>query len=271
MGQAICITWADPMPKTRLDTLLTERGLVPSRTAAATAIRAGEVRIGRGGEKALKPGQMVADDIRVELEGGPRYVSRGGLKLEAALDELAIDPGGRDCLDVGASTGGFTDCLLQRGAARVAAVDVGRGQLDWSLRNDERVTVMEGINARELDPAELPFRPSLAVVDVSFISLAKVLGPVGDAMTEDGEVLAMVKPQFELGRGRVGKGGVVRAVEDRREAVGNVIAAAGALGLGARGIAAAGVPGPKGNQEYFVRFGTGEGTLGASAIEEAVR
>jgi 23S rRNA (cytidine1920-2'-O)/16S rRNA (cytidine1409-2'-O)-methyltransferase len=259
------------MPKTRLDTLLTERGLVPSRTAAASAIRAGEVRIGRGGEKALKPSQMVADDIRVELEGGPRYVSRGGLKLEAALDELAIDPRGRDCLDVGASTGGFTDCLLQRGAARVAAVDVGRGQLDWSLRNDERVTVMEGLNARELDPAELPFRPSLAVVDVSFISLAKVLGPVGGAMTEDGEVLAMVKPQFELGRGRVGKGGVVRDPADRREAVGNVIAAAAALGLGARGVAAAGVPGPKGNQEYFVRFGRGAGTLGADAVEEAVR
>ena len=259
------------MSKTRLDTLLTERGLVPSRTAAATAIRAGEVRIGRGGEKALKPSQMVADDIRVELEGGRRYVSRGGLKLEAALDGFAIDPGGRDCLDVGASTGGFTDCLLQRGAARVAAVDVGRGQLDWSLRNDERVTVMEGLNARELDPAELPFRPSLAVVDVSFISLAKVLGPVGDAMAEDGEVLAMVKPQFELGRGRVGKGGVVRDVGDRREAVGNVIAAAAALGLGARGIAAAGVSGPKGNQEYFVRFGRGEGTLDASAIGEAVR
>ena len=271
MGQAICITWADPMPKTRLDTLLTERGLVPSRTAAATAIRAGEVRIGRGGEKALKPGQMVADDIRVELEGGPRYVSRGGLKLEAALDELAIDPGGRDCLDVGASTGGFTDCLLQRGAARVAAVDVGRGQLDWSLRNDERVTVMEGLNARELDPAELPFRPSLAVVDVSFISLAKVLRPVGDEMAEDGGVLAMVKQQFELGRGRVGKGGVVRDTGDRREAVANVIAAAAKRGLGAGSIAAAGVPGPKGNQEYFVRFGTGEGTLGASAIEEAVR
>ena len=259
------------MSKTRLDTLLTERGLVPSRTAAATAIRAGEVRIGRGGEKALKPSQMVADDIRVELEGGRHYVSRGGLKLEAALDGFAIDPGGRDCLDVGASTGGFTDCLLQRGAARVAAVDVGRGQLDWSLRNDERVTVMEGLNARELDPAELPFRPSLAVVDVSFISLAKVLGPVGDAMAEDGEVLAMVKPQFELGRGRVGKGGVVRDVGDRREAVGNVIAAAAALGLGARVIAAAGVPGPKGNQEYFVRFGRGEGTLDASAIGEAVR
>ncbi len=259
------------MPKTRLDNLLTERGLMPSRTAAASAIRAGEVRIGRGGEKALKPGQMVADDIRVELEGGRRYVSRGGLKLEAALDRLGIDPGGRDCLDVGASTGGFTDCLLQRGAARVVAVDVGGGQLDWSLRNDDRVTVMEGLNARNLEPGDLPFRPSLAVIDVSFISLAKIIGPVRDAIADDGEVLAMVKPQFELGRGRVGKGGVVRSAEERREAVGNVIAAAAALGLGASGIAAAGVPGPKGNQEYFVRFARDGGSLDPRGIEEAVR
>jgi 23S rRNA (cytidine1920-2'-O)/16S rRNA (cytidine1409-2'-O)-methyltransferase len=255
------------MAKTRLDTLLTERGLMPSRTAAASAIRAGQVRIGRGGEKALKPGQMVAEDIRVEVSGGRRYVSRGGLKLEAALERLGVDPAGRDCLDVGASTGGFTDCLLQRGAARVVAVDVGRGQLDWSLRGDERVIAMEGVNVRALDPAELPFRPSLAVIDVSFISLAKVLGPVAAAIADDGEVLAMVKPQFELGRGRVGKGGVVRSAEDRREAVENVIAAAAELGLGARGIAAAGVPGPKGNQEYFLWLAPGEAAAG---IEGAV-
>ncbi|MCB0875626.1 MAG: TlyA family RNA methyltransferase [Solirubrobacterales bacterium] len=260
------------MAKTRLDMLLTERGLMPSRTAAAGAIRAGQVRIGRGGEKALKPGQMVAEDVSVEVEGGRRYVSRGGLKLEAALAELGVDPSGRDCLDVGSSTGGFTDCLLQRGASRVVALDVGRGQLDWSLRNDERVTVMEGVNARALDPAELPFRPSLAVVDVSFISLAKVLGPVAAAIADDGEVLAMVKPQFELGRGRVGKGGVVRSVDDRREAVQGVIAAAADLGLAAKGIAAAGVPGPKGNREYFVRLapGAGSGAGIRSAIEEVV-
>jgi len=240
----------------RLDTLLTERGLAPSRTAAATSIRAGQVRIGRGGERALKPGQMVADDVRVELEEGRRYVSRGGLKLEAALDGLAIDVAGRDCLDVGASTGGFTDCLLQRGAARVIALDVGRGQFDWTLRNDERVSVIEGRNARDLEPGELPFRATLAVLDVSFISLTKVLGPVRAAIADDGEVLAMVKPQFELGKGRVGKGGVVRSGEDRREAVRNVVAAAAGLdaGLGLSGVAAAGVPGPKGNQEFFVRL-----------------
>jgi 23S rRNA (cytidine1920-2'-O)/16S rRNA (cytidine1409-2'-O)-methyltransferase len=260
------------MIRSRLDTLIAERGLLPSRTAAATAIRAGQVRIGRGGEKALKPGQMVADDIRVEIEGGRRYASRGGLKLEAALAELGVDPGGRDCLDVGASTGGFTDCLLQRGAARVIALDVGRGQLDWALRNDERVTGLEGVNARALGPADLPFRPSLVVVDVSFISLAKVLGPIRAAIADDGEVLAMVKPQFELGRGRVGKGGVVRSGGERREAVRSVIAAAAELGLAATGVAAAGVPGPKGNQEYFVRFAPGadHGDVDAE-IERVVR
>jgi len=257
------------MSKSRLDNLLTERGLAPSRTAAAGAIRAGQVRIGRGGEKALKPGQMVDVEVRIEVEGGRRFVSRGGLKLEAALDELGVDPKGRDCLDVGASTGGFTDCLLQRGATRVIALDVGRGQLDWSLRTDERVTVMEGSNARNLDPGALPFRPSLAVVDVSFISLTKILGPVRDAIADDGDVLAMVKPQFELGRGRVGKGGVVRSVEDRREAVANVIAAAAGLGLGATGVATAGVPGPKGNREYFVRFAPGAGGADMRAAIEA--
>jgi 23S rRNA (cytidine1920-2'-O)/16S rRNA (cytidine1409-2'-O)-methyltransferase len=256
---------ADPMAKTRLDTLLTERGLAPSRTAAASAIRAGEVRIGRGGEKALKPGQMVAEDIRVEIEGGRRYVSRGGLKLEAALAAFAIDPSGWSCLDVGASTGGFTDCLLQAGAERVIALDVGSGQLDWGLRNDERVTVLEGMNAREIEPDSLPYAAELAVVDVSFISLAKVLGPVRAAIADHGEVLAMVKPQFELGRGRVGKGGVVREPSDRREAVASVVAAAAELGFGLHGVAAAGVPGPKGNQEYFVRLAPGPAALGDEA------
>jgi 23S rRNA (cytidine1920-2'-O)/16S rRNA (cytidine1409-2'-O)-methyltransferase len=255
----------------RLDTLLAERGLAPSRTAAATTIRAGMVRIGRGGERAAKPGQLVAEDTRIEIEEGRRYVSRGGLKLEAALDALGVDPAGLDCLDVGASTGGFTDCLLQRGAARVAAVDVGRGQLDWSLREDERVTVLEGVNARELEPSMLPFVAGLAVIDVSFISVAKVLGPVRDCLSEDATILAMVKPQFELGRGRVGKGGVVRSTEDRREAVALAVAAAGELGLGLDDIAPAGVPGPKGNREIFIQLSRGEGiALPDAAIEEAV-
>lgn len=251
--------YLDRMPRQRLDTLLAERGLAPSRSAAATSIRAGKVRIGRGGERAAKPSQLVAADARVEIEAGPRYVSRGGLKLEAALDSLEVPIQGRLCIDVGASTGGFTDCLLQRGADRVVALDVGRGQLAWSLREDERVDVFEGVNARALECDQLPFRPDLAVIDVSFISLAKVLGPVARCLTADGEALAMVKPQFELGRGRVGKGGVVRSVEDRREAVAGVVAAAAELNLGLRGVAPAGVPGPKGNREVFIRLGPGDG------------
>jgi len=255
----------------RLDTLLAERGLAPSRTAAATTIRAGMVRIGRGGERAAKPGQLVAEDTRIEVEEGRRFVSRGGLKLEAALDSLGVDPAGLDCLDVGASTGGFTDCLLQRGAARVAAVDVGRGQLDWSLREDERVTVIEGLNARELEPEILPFAAGLAVIDVSFISVAKVLAPVLACLTEDATILAMVKPQFELGRGRVGKGGVVRSTEDRREAVAMVVAAARELGLALQGVAPAGIPGPKGNREIFIQLGRAEGLDDPdAAIAEAV-
>lgn len=260
-----------PMSRQRLDTLLTERGLAPSRTAAATSIRAGAVRIGRGGERASKPSQLVADDTRIELDEGRRYVSRGGLKLEAALDVLGVEVEGRSCMDVGASTGGFTDCLLQRRAARVICVDVGRGQLDWSLREDERVEVLEGLNARDLDPAALKFRPGLAAIDVSFISLGKILGPVASCLATGGEILAMVKPQFELGRGRVGKGGVVRSTEDRREAVELVAAAASDLELALLGVAPAGVPGPKGNREVFIRLGGGPGVSDpVAAIAEAV-
>jgi 23S rRNA (cytidine1920-2'-O)/16S rRNA (cytidine1409-2'-O)-methyltransferase len=262
------------MARLRLDNLMAERGLVSSRTAAATSIRAGLVRVGRGGERASKPSQLVADDIAIEMDEGRRFASRGGLKLETALAELVVDVTGLDCLDVGASTGGFTDCLLQHGAARVIALDVGSGQLDWGLRNDERVIVLEGVNARHLEADRLPFAADLAVIDVSFISIAKILEPVTAAIADDGEVLAMVKPQFELGKGRVGKGGVVRSSEERREAVANVVAAAAQLGLGMRGVAPAGVPGPKGNQEFFVRLGPGH--LGGVAepqalIDEVVR
>ena len=247
------------MARQRLDSLMTERGLAPSRTAAATSIRAGLVRVGRGGERASKPSQLVAADVAIELEEGRRFVSRGGEKLDSALDALGVEAGDRDCLDVGASTGGFTDCLLQRGASRVIALDVGSGQLDWGMRNDDRVTVLEGFNARHLTAGEMPFEPELAVIDVSFIATAKVLGPVSSVIADDGEVLAMVKPQFELGKGRVGKGGVVRSSADRREAVAAVIAAAGELGLGTRGIAPAGLPGPKGNQEFFLHLAPGPG------------
>jgi 23S rRNA (cytidine1920-2'-O)/16S rRNA (cytidine1409-2'-O)-methyltransferase len=242
--------------KARIDAVLANRGLFPSRSAAAGAVRAGEVRIGRDGPVALRPSQLVEPDADFILDEGPRYVSRGGVKLENALEALGIEVHDRDCLDVGASTGGFSDCLLQRGAARVAAVDVAYGQLDVRLRQDPRVHVIERLNARELRPADLPFAPSLATVDVSFISLTKVLPAVADCLAPGGEVLAMVKPQFELGRDRVGRG-VVRDAGDRREAILAVARAAEEIGLPVRGFASSGLPGPKGNRETFVWCGAG--------------
>jgi 23S rRNA (cytidine1920-2'-O)/16S rRNA (cytidine1409-2'-O)-methyltransferase len=242
------------MGKSRIDAVLADRGLFPSRSAAAGAVRAGEVRIGRDGPVALRPSQLVEPDASLVVAKGPRYVSRGGTKLENALEALGIDVAGRDCLDVGASTGGFTDCLLQRGAPRVAAVDVAYGQLDVRLRQDPRVHVIERLNARALESADLPFAPSLATVDVSFISLTKILPAVARCLEPGGEILAMVKPQFELGRERVGKG-VVRDAADRREAIHAVALAARELGLPIRGFAASGLPGPKGNRETFVWLG----------------
>ncbi|HEX8050110.1 MAG TPA: TlyA family RNA methyltransferase [Solirubrobacterales bacterium] len=242
------------MKKSRIDAVLADRGLFPSRSAAAGAVRAGEVRVGRDGPVALRPSQLVEPDADLILDEGPRYVSRGGVKLENALDALGIDVAGRDCLDVGASTGGFTDCLLQRGAARVIAADVAYGQLDVRLRNDPRVHVIERLNARALAPADLPFVPSLASIDVSFISLTKVLPAATYCLEPGGEILAMVKPQFELGKDRVGRG-VVRDAADRREAILEVVAAARKLGLPVRGFASSGLPGPKGNRETFVWCG----------------
>ncbi len=239
------------MKRTRIDAALAERGLFPSRNAAAGAIRAGEVRIGVDGPVALRPSQLVEPETELIVDAGPRFVSRGGVKLENALDALAIDVAGRECLDVGASTGGFSDCLLQRGAARVAAVDVAYGQIAQSLRDDPRVTVIERLNARELTPADLPFAAGLAVIDVSFISLAKVMPAVASCLSPEGDLLAMVKPQFELGRERVGRG-VVRDAGDRREAVLGVAEAAVQCGFSIRGFAPSGLPGPKGNLETFV-------------------
>lgn len=242
------------MKKARIDAVLAERGLFPSRTAAAGAVRAGAVRVGQDGPVALRPSQLVEPEASLIVAEGPRFVSRGGIKLENALDALGIEVSGRDCLDVGASTGGFSDCMLQRGAARVVAVDVAYGQIDVSLREDPRVTVIERLNAREMVPADLPFVPDLATVDVSFISLAKVLPAVANCLAPSGEVLAMVKPQFELGRARVGRG-VVHDLDDRREAILGVARAAREIGLPIRGFASSGLPGPKGNRETFVWCG----------------
>src|SRR3954454_9960148 len=245
------------MKKSRIDAVLAERGLFPSRTAAAGAVRAGEVRVGQDGPVALRPSQLVEPDADLIVDAGPRYVSRGGIKLENALEALGVDVAERDFLDVGASTGGFSDCLLQRGAKRVVAADVAYGQLDVRLREDPRVYVIERLNARALEPGDLPFVPSLATIDVSFISLTKVLPAVARCLGPAGETLAMVKPQFELGKSRVGRG-VVRDPGDRREAILEVTAAARELGLPVRGFASSGLPGPKGNRETFIWCG-GEG------------
>jgi 23S rRNA (cytidine1920-2'-O)/16S rRNA (cytidine1409-2'-O)-methyltransferase len=240
------------MARVRLDTLLAERGLFASRSRAAASVMAGEVRLGGGGRRADKPGQLVPEDVEVLVDAAPRYVSRGGTKLANALDALGVAVAGRRALDVGASTGGFTDCLLQRGAAHVVALDVAYGELDWRLRTDERVTVLERTNARALDPAALPYRPSLVVADVSFISLTKVLPPVLAAAAEAFDALVMVKPQFEAGRDRVGKGGVVRDPAERRAALERVARAGQAAGAQVAGLAPSGLPGPKGNRETFL-------------------
>jgi 23S rRNA (cytidine1920-2'-O)/16S rRNA (cytidine1409-2'-O)-methyltransferase len=254
--------------KARIDAVLAERGLFPSRSAAAGAVRAGEVRVGVDGPVALRPSQLVEPETDFVLDSGPGYVSRGGIKLENALEALGIDPAGRDCLDVGASTGGFSDCLLQRGAPRVAAVDVAYGQIDLRLREDPRVNVIERLNARAMEPGDLPFAASLATVDVSFISLAKVLPAVVRCLAPGGEILAMVKPQFELGRERVGRG-VVRDGGDRREAILAVAESARGLGLPVRGFASSGLPGPKGNRETFIWCG-GEGEEEIDDLEAAI-
>jgi 23S rRNA (cytidine1920-2'-O)/16S rRNA (cytidine1409-2'-O)-methyltransferase len=238
--------------KVRLDALLAQRGLFDTRSRAAASVLAGEVMLGVERRRAAKPGQMVDDAVIVALDERPQFVSRGGRKLANALDALGLDPTGRHALDVGASTGGFTDCLLQRGAAHVVAVDVAYGELAWTLRTDERVTVLERVNARALEPEQLPWAPDLIVADLSFISLAKVLPAVLACAAPRFDALVMVKPQFEVGRQRVGKGGVVRDPALRREALVAVAEAAQGLGTTVLGFASSGLPGPKGNQETFL-------------------
>jgi 23S rRNA (cytidine1920-2'-O)/16S rRNA (cytidine1409-2'-O)-methyltransferase len=219
--------------KLRLDTLLTQRGLFESRSRAAASVLAGEVTLGADRRRASKPGQLVAEEVEVEVAQRPRFVSRGGVKLANALAATGIDVAGRRCLDVGASTGGFSDCLLQEGATAVTAVDVAYGELAWSVRNDERVTVIERTNARTLTPESLPYAPDLIVIDVSFISLTRILPPVLACAAPRFDALALIKPQFEVGRDRIG-------------------GAALALGTSVLRFASSGLPGPKGNRETFV-------------------
>jgi len=239
------------MEKVRLDTLLAQRGLFTSRARAAASVMAGEVRFADGA-RAAKPGQLVREDIALALDERPRYVSRGGVKLANALDTLALDVSGRRALDVGASTGGFTDCLLQRGVRRVIALDVGYGQLAQKLRDDSRVIVLERVNAREL--SELPFAPELVVCDVSFISLRLVLPPTLALAAPGWQALAMVKPQFEAGKEEVGRGGVIRDPEIRRRVVLGIAQASLDWHARVAGVVDSGLPGPKGNREIFIQL-----------------
>jgi len=238
------------MARARIDRLLVDRGLVEGREQAARHIMAGEVLV--GGKRVDKAGALVASDAAVELQGRAPYVSRGGEKLIHALETFQVKVAGRVCLDVGASTGGFTDCLLQRGAARVYAVDVGTAQLDAKLRKDPRVVVMEQTNARALDPRIFGDQPTLAVIDVSFISLEKILPAVFGVLAPRGEVLALVKPQFEVGREAVGKGGVVRDSALHRAAVARLARFAVLRGWHVLGVTASPLRGPKGNREFFL-------------------
>ena len=232
---------------------MSERGLVPSRARAQALILAGKVRL--NGEVESKAGTQVDPEAMIEIiEPDHPWVSRGALKLVAALDEFEISPEGIDCLDVGASTGGFTDVLLARGARRVIALDVGRGQLDWRLRNDSRVVVLEGVNARHLDAETLPFTAALATVDVSFISLRLVVPSLLPHLAAEALLVCLVKPQFEAGRDQVGKGGIVRDEAVRRETVDNTVRSLQGLGLELIGLVESPIRGQKGNLEELAGF-----------------
>jgi 23S rRNA (cytidine1920-2'-O)/16S rRNA (cytidine1409-2'-O)-methyltransferase len=235
--------------KQRLDRLLVERGLAESREKAQALIMAGDVLV--EGQKAVKPGHSVDDSSKIEVTGKAPYVSRGGLKLAAALEDFAIDVTGKVVMDVGASTGGFTDCLLQRGAARVHAVDVGTGQLDWKIRTNPRVVVHDGINARHLRPEDIGEPVDLITCDVSFISVTLILPAVAPILRPEGAMVILVKPQFEVGKGQVGKGGIVRSPELHREACARVETAVKSMGFETR-LMESPITGAEGNKEFLL-------------------
>jgi 23S rRNA (cytidine1920-2'-O)/16S rRNA (cytidine1409-2'-O)-methyltransferase len=236
----------------RLDLLLVELRLVASREEGRRKILAGEVLV--NDQTAVKAGSLIDPEAQIRVKTASPYVSRGGFKLEKALREFAIDAGGKTALDVGASTGGFTDCLLARGAVKVFSIDVGYGQLDWKLRNDARVVVLEKTNIRHLEAAALPFRVDLATVDVSFISLKVVLPKVKEFLAADGEAVALIKPQFEVGKGKVGKGGVVRSADEHERVIEEIRDAAIRIGYLVRGVTESPLLGPAGNREFFIHL-----------------
>lgn len=241
--------------KARLDIILVQRGFFSTRSQAAAAVLAGEVSV--NGQPATKAGTLVGEDIRIEVREEPRFVSRGGLKLETAFEQFDIDVTGDAVLDAGASTGGFTDCLLQHGARKVITVDVGYGQLDWKLRNDPRVEVNERTNIRGITPELLSELPVFATFDLSFISLKKVLPPVIKCLKPDFELVALIKPQFEAGRGRVGSGGVVRDPDVHRQVLVDIRDFSFREGLIILGMAESAIRGPKGNVEFLIHVADG--------------
>ena len=243
------------MKRERIDKLLVDLGMAESRTKAQAMIMAGSVLVDE--KRVEKPSEAFAADATIRIKGnGPesRYVGRGGLKLEAALREFGIDPAGYTCIDVGSSTGGFTDCLLQHGAAHVYSVDVGTNQLVWSLRNDPRLTVMENTNARELKPADFDVKFDLAVMDVSFISVTKLLPVLMPLLKDEGCVITLIKPQFEVGRGEVGKGGIVREPEKHERVVTEINSFAEGLGLHVGGVIDSPILGAAGNKEFLALY-----------------
>jgi len=242
------------MARERIDKILVDRGLVDSRTKAQALVMAGAVLVDE--QSVNKPSEVFDANakIRIKEDAASRYVSRGGLKLEAALREFNIDVRGLLCLDVGASTGGFTDCLLQHGAREVLALDVGHNQVDWKIRNDPRVDVREGVNARYLQPGDFPQKFDLATMDVSFISLTKILPAVAAVLTETGRIIALIKPQFEVGKGEVGKGGIVKDPAQHQRVISEVNAAAQSIGLRVDGLIESPIRGAEGNLEFLALY-----------------
>jgi 23S rRNA (cytidine1920-2'-O)/16S rRNA (cytidine1409-2'-O)-methyltransferase len=244
------------MSRERIDKVLVDRGLAESRTKAQALVMAGVVLVDE--QKVIKPSELVFNTSHIRLkhadDQASRYVGRGGLKLEAALREFEISVADLVCLDVGASTGGFTDCLLQNGARKVVAIDVGHNQIDWRLRQDERVEVREGVNARYLRPDEFTETFDLAVIDVSFISVTKVLPAIVPLLTPAGRLIVLIKPQFEVGRGEVGRGGIVRDSEQHARVISEVNAASTALGLKAQRVIESPIRGAEGNVEFLALY-----------------